>query len=61
MQRGSPKGLKRNLTTRAMLVRPYTVRKGDTVFKISQKRGAMRVCFFWRTHCSYALGVFVFI
>ena len=28
------------MTTRAMLVRPYTVRKGDTVFKISQKRGA---------------------
>ncbi|QDZ25247.1 hypothetical protein HOP50_16g77930 [Chloropicon primus] len=26
------------LTTRAMLVRPYTVRKGDTIFKISQKR-----------------------
>ena len=27
------------LATKAMLVRPYTVRKGDTVFKISQKRG----------------------
>ena len=27
------------LTTKAMLVRPYTVRKGDTIFKISQKRG----------------------
>mmetsp|Transcript_24478 Transcript_24478/g.52722 ORF Transcript_24478/g.52722 Transcript_24478/m.52722 type:complete len:208 (-) Transcript_24478:200-823(-) len=26
------------LTTKAMLVRPYTVRKGDTIFKISQKR-----------------------
>merc|ERR1711959_269896 len=26
------------LATKAMLVRPYTVRKGDTVFKISQKR-----------------------
>merc|ERR1712188_193838 len=28
----------RRLATKAMLVRPYTVRKGDTVFKISQKR-----------------------
>merc|ERR1712124_157269 len=26
------------LTTKAMLVRPYTVRKGDTIFKISRKR-----------------------
>jgi len=33
------RGVKRTLTTKAMLVRPYTVRKGDTVFKISEKRG----------------------
>lgn len=28
----------RKVVTKAMLVRPYTVRKGDTLFKISQKR-----------------------
>ena len=38
--RRSPAGVvQRRNPTKAMLVRPYTVRKGDTVFKISQKRG----------------------
>jgi len=37
--RRSPAGVvQRRNPTKAMLVRPYTVRKGDTVFKISQKR-----------------------
>merc|ERR1711959_416288 len=37
--RRSPAGVvQRRNPTKAMLVRPYTVRKGDTIFKISQKR-----------------------
>merc|ERR1712057_50029 len=37
--RRSPAGIvQRRNPTKAMLVRPYTVRKGDTIFKISQKR-----------------------
>ena len=32
----------RKIVTKAMLVRPYTVRKGDTLFKISQKRGNLQ-------------------